>query len=333
MPGRLPPSLVRPLRLPILLLASLLAACGSPPDDPADLILHNARVWTGDDAMPWAQAVAVRGDRIALVGDDAEVLALRGPRTDVRDLAGRFVSPGFIDNHTHFNRAGELLLGINLLAVSDAEGLAREVEATASRLPGGAWMLGGMWGAYEEWALSSTGQGGDLEGPAELFRPDRTLIDPVSPDNPALLWNWDRSLHLANSMALEAAGADCAWAGVECEGGVPTGRLSREAADRVRTAIPPKEMGQKLAEARMALADLARHGVTTFFDITPPDQVGVYHRLREAGELTARVNMRLPEPLLSAVKERAKARGIPYQRFIREALKIAVTRPGRAERG
>ena len=293
MPGRLPPSLVRPLRLPILLLASLLAACGSPPDDPADLILHNARVWTGDDAMPWAQAVAVRGDRIALVGDDAEVLALRGPRTDVRDLAGRFVSPGFIDNHTHFNRAGELLLGINLLAVSDAEGLAREVEATASRLPGGAWMLGGMWGAYEEWALSSTGQGGDLEGPAELFRPDRTLIDPVSPDNPALLWNWDRSLHLANSMALEAAGADCAWAGVECEGGVPTGRLSREAADRVRTAIPPKEMGQKLAEARMALADLARHGVTTFFDITPPDQVGVYHRLREAGELTARVNMRL----------------------------------------
>jgi predicted amidohydrolase YtcJ len=52
-------------------------------------------------------------------------------------------------------------------------------------------------------------------------------------------------------------------------------------------------MEQKLAEARVALADLARHGVTTFFDITPPDQVEVYQRLRRSGELTARVNMRL----------------------------------------
>jgi hypothetical protein len=75
--------------------------------------------------------------------------------------------------------------------------------------------------------------------------------------------------------------------------GEPTGRLNDGAAARVRAAIPPKTMEQQLAEARAALADLARHGVTTFFDITPPGQVEVYHRLREAGELTARVNMRM----------------------------------------
>ncbi|MDP2956648.1 MAG: amidohydrolase [Longimicrobiales bacterium] len=259
----------------------------------ADLILHHARIWTGDDARPWAQAVAVRGDRIVAVGSEAEVLALRGERTEVRDLDGRFVSPGFIDNHTHFNRAGELLLGVNLLEVSDADGLAGAVRETAGRLPEGAWMVGGMWGAYEQWAQASTGRGPDVAKPRELFRPDRTLIDPVSPSNPALLWNWDRSQLLANGAALRAAGADCTWSGVECEGGAPTGRVSQEAADRIRAAVPPKSMDQRLAEARMALADLAQHGVTAFFDVTPPEQVEVYHRLRKSGDLTARVNMRM----------------------------------------
>lgn len=261
--------------------------------EPPDLILHHARVWTGDEDRPWAEAVAMRGARIVAVGTDAEVLQFRGQRTQVRDLEGRFVSPGFIDNHTHFNRAGELLLGVNLLEVSDAEGLVEKVRETALRLPEGAWMVGGMWGAYEQWAVSSTGREEHRPAAAAAFRPDRSLIDPVSPRTPALLWNWDRSQILANQAALTAAGADCSWDGVECADGRPTGRLSQAAAERVRAAIPAKTMDQRLAEARMALADLAQFGVTTFFDITPPEQVEVYHRLRQQGDLTARVNMRM----------------------------------------
>jgi predicted amidohydrolase YtcJ len=86
---------------------------------------------------------------------------------------------------------------------------------------------------------------------------------------------------------------DCSWADVECVDGQPTGRIGPDAAQRIRGAIPEKSMEQRLAEGRAALADLRRHGVTTFFDITPPEQVEVYHRLREAGGLTARVNMRM----------------------------------------
>lgn len=259
----------------------------------ADLLFTGGRIWTGDDDRPWVEAIAVRGNRIVAVGSDADLAGLRGEDTRVVELNGRFVTPGFIDNHTHFNRAGELLLGINLLEVSDAEGLVEAVRETVTRLPQGGWMVGGSWGAYEQWASSSTGRGDDLNRPADLFRPGRSLIDPVSPDNPAILWNWDRSQFLANAAALDAAGADCSWDGVECEDGSPTGRVTAQVAARVRGVIPPKTMDQKLAEARLALARLREHGVTTFFDITPPEQVEVYHEMRRRGELTARVNMRM----------------------------------------
>jgi predicted amidohydrolase YtcJ len=273
--------------------AIMVAAPVSAQVEPADLILRSGRVWTGEDDQPYVDAVAIRGNEILAVGSDAEVMAFQGEDTRVVDLAGRFVTPGFIDNHTHFNRAGELILGINLLEVSDADGLVREVRGAAQRLPDGAWMTGGMWGAYEQWAVSSTGRGEDLDKPAETFSPTRELIDGVSPDNPAILWNWDRSQHLANAAALQAAGVTCQTPGVECEGGTATGRVDAQAAAVIRRAIPTKTMDQKLAEARVALARLAEHGVTTFFDITPPGQVDVYHRLRETGELTSRVNMRL----------------------------------------
>jgi len=256
------------------------------------MVLTGGRIWTADAERPIAQALAIQGNRIVAVGDDYAIGEMIGSNTRVIELDGRFVTPGFIDNHTHFNRAGELLLGVNLLEVSDADGLVAEVRATAERLPAGAWMVGGMWGAYEQWAQNSTGTDEDAAA-SGTFNPDRALIDPVSPDNPAVLWNWDRSLVVANSAALSAAGAQCTWAGIECQSGEMTGRVAGEAVSRIQAAIPEKTKDQRLAEARAALADLAQFGITTFFDITPPEQVEIYESLRESGELTARVNMRM----------------------------------------
>ena len=276
------------------LLFTLMATLGgcSAGGDGVDMVLTGGRIWTADAERPIAQAVAIDGNRIVAVGDDYAIGEMIGPDTRVIELDGRFVTPGFIDNHTHFNRAGELLLGVNLLEVSDADGLVASVRETAERLPAGAWMVGGMWGAYEQWAQNSTGTD-DQAAASGTFDPDRSLIDPVSPNTPAILWNWDRSLNLANGAALTAAGADCDWTGVECEGGEMTGRVSGEAIAHIRAAIPAKTTEQRLAEARAALADLAQFGITTFFDITPPEQVAIYESLRESGELTARVNMRM----------------------------------------
>ncbi|HEX6739554.1 MAG TPA: amidohydrolase, partial [Vicinamibacteria bacterium] len=77
---------------PLLLLAA-------PSEPPADLLLTGARVWTGEAASPWAQAVAVRGERIVYVGDAQGARPWRGPKTKVLDFPGRLVVPGFNDAH------------------------------------------------------------------------------------------------------------------------------------------------------------------------------------------------------------------------------------------
>jgi predicted amidohydrolase YtcJ len=266
----------------------------------ADLILVGARVWTGSPETAWAEAVATKGDRLIFVGSEREALRYRGGDTRVLELDGRFVAPGFIDNHTHFQYAGSLLLGINLLQVSDEEGLVAEVRAARDRLPEGAWITGGDWGAYEAWVPGSTGReegeeaaAGEPGGAEEArFRPHRSMIDSITPTTPALLSRWNGSDFLANGVALERSGATCAWSGVECVNGRPTGRLSPAAAVMVRAAIPRKPLELRLEESRAALRRLRESGVTTIHDITPPGQLRIFQALREAGELTVRVYAR-----------------------------------------
>ncbi|HUF28905.1 MAG TPA: amidohydrolase [Gemmatimonadaceae bacterium] len=279
-------SFVRAFAVVFVLAASALGA------QEADLIITGSRVWTGEPGAPWAEAVAVRDNRILAVGTAQAVLAHRTPRTRVVEMRDRFVAPGFIDNHTHFGQAGALLLGANLLDVADEAGLVRRVREARDRMPRGAWIVGGDWGAYEAWAQGSAGEGRAQQPSRAEFRPHRAMLDSLTPETPVLLSKWDRSAYLANGRALSLAGATCEWPGVECDAGRPTGRLSAEAAARVRRVMPPKPLEQKLAEARVALAQLREFGVTTIHDNTPPDQFEVYHELHRRGELTTRIYAR-----------------------------------------
>jgi len=289
------------------------AACGLPlalAAQPADLILRNGRLWTGDSARPWAEALAVRNDRIITVGTSAEMERHRTPATRVIDLGGRFATPGFIDDHTHFASAGALLLGANLLDVSDAATLVQRLREARDRLPVGAWITGGDWGAYEEWSANSpgatgaagaAGRGAAGRGAAggaapsrARFSPHRAMLDSITPITPVLINRFDRSAYLANGRALVLAALSCAAPvqGLECEGGAATGRVTGEALRRVRAAIPPKSFEQRLRESRTALTHLAELGVTGIHDITPPEQLQVYHALKARGELTLRVYAR-----------------------------------------
>ena len=257
----------------------------------ADLIVRNARVWTGDSARPSATALAVRGERLVAVGSDAEVALHRSPRTRIIDAGGRFVTPGFIDDHTHFSQAGALLIGANLLEVSTPAPFSARVKAAVARMSPGAWLTGGDWGAYEDWSAGSTGAARDSGAARRRFSPDRTLLDSVSGTTPVLLNRWDRSAWLANGVALERAGLSCdrAVPGLECVAGRATGRVSDSALARVRRSVAPKTFDQRLREARAAQRHLAELGVTTIHDVTPPAQLPVYTELRRRKELTVRV--------------------------------------------
>ena len=154
------------------------------PIRPAHLVLLNGKIWTlakyipppppeleeGEEAPPpfkpeltedgmWiAEAVAIRGSRIIAVGTTEEIQRMVGENfTRVINLKGRLVLPGFIDNHTHFAQAGRLLLGLNLLEVNEAVEFQRRVREASQRLPEGAWLTGGDWGAYARWEKDSTG--------------------------------------------------------------------------------------------------------------------------------------------------------------------------------
>ena len=257
-----------------------------------DMIVTGARVWTGDTLRPWTEALATRGAHIVAVGTRAQIEALAGPATKRVHADGAFVAPGFIDNHTHFERAGELLLGVNLLAVASDSAFLRAIRGARDRMPPNAWLTGGEWGAYEEWALNATGVDSAAAERRSRWSPRRALIDSITPNTPVLVNRWDRTEYFANRIALERAAATCEWEGVECRNGQPTGKLSAQAAARVRRAMPPKSLEQRLAEAHVALKDLASHGVTTIHDNTSAAQMRVYQELERRGELTVRVYAR-----------------------------------------
>ena len=195
------------------------------------------------------------------------------------------MTPGFIDDHTHFAQAGALLIGANLLDVHTAAPFAARVKAAVARMSPGAWLTGGDWGAYEDNPQNATGPASAR--PTTRFSPDRSIIDSVSGTIPMLLNRWDRSAWLANGIALERAGLTCARGvpGLECVEGRTTGRVADSALARVRRAIAPKTFDQRMREARAAQQHLAELGVTTIHDITPPTQLPVYTELKRRGEL------------------------------------------------
>jgi predicted amidohydrolase YtcJ len=294
------------MRSSLLLMAVAVAAVAialganrsSVPYVAADLLLLGGEIYTAEPDGPRAEGVAVRDGRIVAVGSEEDVLRYQGRGTVVLQLDDAFVVPGFIDNHTHFERAGQLLLGINLLDVADSATLVERVEGARDRLPRGAWILGGDWGAYEEWAVGSTGRE-RKRAAGRRFRPHRAMIDPITPGTPVLLSRWDRSEYLANGVALARAGIsgrmpDPAGGAIERDPGTgqPTGILTGTAVDLVRRVIPARTFEQRVGEAKVALRRLAENGVTEIHDVTSDEEMRVFQYLRARGELTVRVYAR-----------------------------------------
>lgn len=266
---------MRRLLLILSILITPLVARGQS-DEVVDLLLLHAKVWTGEPTAPWAQWVAIRDDRIVAVGRDAPV-----PRAVARlDLGGRLVVPGFNDTHVHFAQAGALLTGVNLLDVNGAERFRQRIAAAVDRLPAGAWITRGDWGAYEAWGVGSEGREPSAgERTDKPFVPHRSMIDAITPEHPVLVRRYDGSMGLANARALRELGIESA-----------SGILDADALDAAMARVPEKSFELRMVESRRALDECRRWGVTTVQDMSPPDQLAVYERLRANGELTCRIH-------------------------------------------
>lgn len=301
-------------RLTIVTTAALLilvvaSACKR---QPADIVFINGEIFTMDESMPWAGSLSVTGNIITGVyKSESGASRDAGPETRIIDLKGAFVVPGFIDGHVHFNSAGGLINDANLMKVSDNVGLRAEVSRVVGIVGKGEWITGGLWGAYEEWALGASGTG---DKKPERWKPSRDVIDDITTDNPCFLNNFDRSMYLANTAALKAAGLDQkAIQGMERDrSGRPTGLIyaGSPAIAEIRKVVKPKSEERMLEENRAALKALAAAGITEIHDIATPAQTERFVKLYEEGELTTRVWLRPDLSLAPKMKEEGFTMGV-----------------------
>jgi predicted amidohydrolase YtcJ len=288
--------------VPALLLSSLLAL-GAPAEAPADLVILNAHVWTVDEARKEAQAVAVRGERIVLVGTDEEARRLVGPRTRVVDAGGRLLLPGFQDDHVHFLSGGEQVGQLDLKDASTPEEFARRVAEYARTRPPGAWITGGNWDHDKL-------PGGQL--------PTAALIDRAVSDRPVFVNRFDGHMAVANTAALRAAGITAQTA--DPEGGLivrkagsrePEGVLKDAAMGLVERVMPAPTHEELVDAARKAFGEARRLGLTTVHDMLAGEaHLRAYEAVRAEGGMTARVYGRWPVSQWKWLAERVRARGV-----------------------
>jgi len=173
-------------------IAVLVAACAMPSAaaEAPDLILAGGKVFTADPARPWAEAVAIAGERIVAVGRSAEVRPLAGSATRVIELQKRVVVPGFNDAHAHVGPGSGP--GVSLSFASNDPPLADVLKALATeaaRAPAGTWLRGDIGVRV-------------LDDPAAT----RATLDPLTPNHPVLLVAWTGHGGLLNTAALRALG-------------------------------------------------------------------------------------------------------------------------------
>jgi predicted amidohydrolase YtcJ len=248
-------------------------------------VLASGAVYTGDAARRWAQAVAVRDGRIAAVGSDADVRSLVAPSTEVVDLGGRMLLPGFQDAHVHAPSAGLDRLRIDLSEGHSFDAYARVIKTYADAHPERSWLLGGGW-------AMDVFPGGT---------PTALALDSIVSDRPAFLNNRDNHGAWVNSRALELAGItrdtpDPPDGRFERDAsGHPTGTLHEGAMNAVRRLVPTPSLEEIIAGLLVAQSHLHSLGITGWQDAivgeysTLADSFDAYVATSEDGRLTARV--------------------------------------------
>jgi len=255
---------------------------GTPSDPGAGLALTNGRIYTVDAARSWADTVVIDGERIVYVGDASGADALIGAETEVVDLGGRLVLPGFQDAHIHPIGGGVEASACNLNERSGVAEYRSVIAEYAAANPDVEWILGGGW------AMSEFGPGG---------APSKSILDELVPDRPVYLTSQDGHSAWVNSRALEIAGIDADTPDPEDgridrdpETGEPIGALQEGAMYLVQRHVPETSAAELQQGLRYAVEMLNGFGITSIQDANvDAESLATYRAVEAAGDLSLRV--------------------------------------------
>jgi predicted amidohydrolase YtcJ len=283
--------------------------------EPADLVVVNARIRTATGRPSRPTAMAIRGGQIVAIGNDAHVRPFRGPRTEVLDVWGKALFPGFIDSHGHLSNLGERLVNVDLVGTTSYSAVIDSVRARAARTPAGTWVEGRGWD-QNDWA--------------EKELPHHRALSDAVPDHPVALRRVDGHALLVNRAALERARITRDTpnpAGGEIlrdASGEATGVLVDGAMALVRRVIPAPTPEERVARLRAAMRECARLGLTMVHDAgIDRATLAAYRTLMDEAPLPIRVHAMAyaSSDLLPDVLARGPERG---DRFQLAAIKVVL---------
>lgn len=278
-----------------------------------NIVLYNGNIHTMDPSHPRATALAIAGNRIAAVGDDAAMRALLGRDGQAVNLEGRTAVPAFTDSHLHFMSWGLSLRQIDLAGVPALEEALGRVAARAEATPAGQWLTGRGWD-HSLW------RGGGF--------PTRHDLDGVAPHHPVWLRRKCGHAGWANSRALALAGVTAATpdppgGAIEHDaGGEPTGILKDTAMDLVSSLIQEPTLDEAAEAIQAATAAAHRHGLVNVHTMEGPAAFRAFQHLHAGGELQMRVLIQIPEENLEAAVRLGLRSGLGDERLRIGGVKI-----------
>ena len=295
----------------ILAFALALVAPASPhqpPVAPADLVLTNGRVVTVDDAVPEAQAIAIRGDRIAALGSAVDIRRYVGASTQVVDLQGQLAIPGFIDGHAHFMGVGEAQLNLNLMSTTSWDQIVTMVSEAVKTAKPGEWIVGRGW-HQEKWTSRPQ--------PSVEGFPTHASLDVVSPNNPVVLTHASGHASFVNAKAMEVAGVTRSTPNprggeiLKDASGNPTGLLRETAAGLIRADNGDQARSRRALE--LASQEALSKGLTSFQDAGSSfATIELMKKMIDEGRIGVRLWVMIGEPNQRAASQLAKYRTIDY---------------------
>ncbi len=247
-------------------------------------ILTGAHLVESDTSTTPARvtAMAVTNSTITAIGTDAEIMKLRGSRTQVVDLGGAFTMPGFNDAHTHMAGAGQQKMTVDLDGTTSLVDMQQRIAAYVATTRPGQWIQGSGWD-HTKWASNTL--------------PNRADIDKVTAGHPAVFYRTDGHIVVANSAALLAAGISSATTDPnggkidKDSNGTPTG-IVREtpAVSMIFAKVPPPDPATRRKALNIAIADAQANGVTSVQNLSTWDDWLALEAMEKDGKLDLRIS-------------------------------------------